>query len=156
MEPSSDATTAELQDINPVDTSMDAALELEEMKQGGRDDAPALHRLIELLRTPSRGFSGQDGISMLADMRSFTMLRESLRQVRPKLRATNYDKLPEVINNFLSELERGVSERNAPMVAQAKQFCLALNTSLLAKQMSDIYTRRERADARYISNESLP
>jgi hypothetical protein len=142
--------------MNPLDMSMDAALELEELKQGGRDDAPALHHLIELLRTPSRGFSGEEGISMLADMRSFTMFRESLGQVWPKLRATNYDKLPQVISDFLSELERGVHERNDLMVARAEQFCLALNTSLLAKQMSDIYTRRERADARYISHESLP
>jgi hypothetical protein len=96
MEASSNTTEAELQDINPVDMSMDAALELEQMKQGARDDAPALHRLLELLRTPSRGFSGQEGISMLADMRSFTMFRESLGQVSPKIKAANYRASPAV------------------------------------------------------------
>jgi hypothetical protein len=155
MQTSSD-TPSEAQEINPVDMSMDAALELEEMKQGLREDAPALHCLVELLRKPSRGFSGQEGISMLADVRSFTMFRESLGQVSPKVKAANYDQLPTVISDFLSELERGVIEGNTQKVNLAKQFCLAFNTSLLAKQMSDIYARRERSDARYISHESVP
>jgi hypothetical protein len=155
MEPSSD-TPPELQELNPVDTSMDAALQLEEMKQGRRQDAPALHRLVELLREPSRGFSGQDGISMLADVRSFTIFKESLRQISPKVKAADYNQLQAMITELLAELERGVAERNAQKISQAKQFCLALNTGLLAKQMSEIYARRERSDARYISHESVP
>jgi hypothetical protein len=155
MQPSSE-TSSEFQELSPVDASMDAALELEEMKQGRRQDAPALHRLVELLRKPSRGFSGQDGISMLADVRSFAIFKESLRQVSPTVKAADYDQLQTAIIKFLAELERGVAERNTQKLTQAKQFCLALNTGLLAKQMSDIYARRERSDARYISHESVP
>jgi hypothetical protein len=146
----------EPQEHNPVDMSMDAALELEQLKQGHRKDAPALHCLIDLLRKPARGFSGQEGISMLADMRSFTILRESLRQASPKVKAVNYDQLPAVLNTFLSELDRGVIDRDMQKVSQAKQFCLALNAGLLAKQMRDIYARRESSDARYISHEPVP
>jgi hypothetical protein len=146
---------SELTESSPIDVSMEAALELEELKQGHRGDAPAFHHLIELLRKPSRGFSGE-GISMLADVRSFTIFKESLGPVSSKVRTASYDQLPSAVSDFLSELERGVKERNTQRLNQAKQFCLVFNTHLLAKQMSDIYARRERSDARYISHESLP
>ena len=154
MQPSSEAPT-EATELNPVDASMEAALELEEMKQGRRADAPALQYLIDLLRKPSVGFAGE-GISMLADMRSFTMFKEFLGQVAPKVQAANSSQLPKVIDNFLSDLQNGVSAGNSEKITLAKRFCLVFNNSLLAKHMSDIYARREHSDARYISHDHLP
>jgi len=118
---SSETATPEEKDINPIDVSMEAALELEEMKQGHRDDAPALSCLVDLLRRPRRGYSGE-GISMLADVRSLTMFKESLGQVAPKIRTAEHDKLPQVISDFLSELEHGVKERNERRWRQRSNF----------------------------------
>jgi|HubBroStandDraft_4_1064222.scaffolds.fasta_scaffold14022_1 hypothetical protein len=150
-----DSSSPEVKEYNPIDVSLEASLQLEEMKQGRRDDAPALFCLVDLLRKPRRGFSGQ-GISMLADIRSFTIFKESLGQVSPKIRTAEHEQLPEIISDFLVELERGVKERNKQKVMLAKQFCLLFNTSLLGREMSELYERRERSDARYISHESVP
>jgi hypothetical protein len=145
-----------LQELNPVDVSMEAALELGELKQGGiRDDAPAFRCFVELLRTPSRGFKGE-GISMLADVRSFRLFKESLGQLSPKLTANDHKQLFEVMNSFLADIELGVKNRDEKKIKLAMQFCLAFNSSLLGTQMNDIYARRERSDARYITNESVP
>jgi hypothetical protein len=144
----------EVLESSPADVSMEAALQLEELKQGRRPDAPALHSLFDLLRKPSQGFSGE-GISMLADLRAFTIFKESLGQVWPKVKMPDHDKLTQFFGEFLAELERGVADRDKHKIEQAKQFCLAFNTSLLAKHMSDIFARRERSDARYISHESV-
>jgi hypothetical protein len=152
-----ETTTDQLEvlELSPADVSMEAALQLEELKQGRRPEAPALHSLFDLLRKPSQGFSGQ-GISMLADVRAFTIFKESLGQVWPKAKTADHDQLTKFASEFLAELERGVADHNKDKIDQAKQFCLAFNTSLLAKHMSDIYARRERSDARYIGHESVP
>jgi hypothetical protein len=54
-------------------------LELEEMKQHIRADAPALSALFHLIRTPSPAFNNGESISMLADPRAYPLLRDSSR-----------------------------------------------------------------------------
>jgi hypothetical protein len=144
-----------IDDLNPLDASMEAALELEEMRQDLRSSSPALVRLVELLRNPSPGFAGGDGISMLADVRSFALFK-SLSHLSPRLKASDHEQMQKKVGVFLAEILKGVSEKNKEKILLAKKFCLALNTNLLAKQTADIYARRERSDARYIANESLP
>lgn len=142
---------------NPIDISVDAALELEELREGLRDDAPALDALFSLLRTPAPAFQeGERGLSMLADVRSYALFRDSLGQVQPKLRAGDFRQFNLVIEKYLGELERGVAARNPDKIDEAKRFCLAFNNNLIAKQMNEIHSRRERSDSRYISNESAP
>ena len=76
---------------NPIDTSIEAALELEELKEGIREDVPALAALFKLLRTPLPAFeTGETGISMLADIRSYTLFKDSLGQLQPKLKAIDF------------------------------------------------------------------
>lgn len=139
---------------SPIDISLEAALELDELKQGFREDAPALRSLFDLLRTPAPAFdSSENGISMLADVRSYALFKESLGQVRPKLKVGDFRELKTVMETYLSDLERGVSDRDQEKIEEAKRFCAIFNTSLLARQMTEIYSRRERSDSRYVSHE---
>jgi len=147
----------EIPETNPVDVSMEAALELGELKQGGiRTDVPAFYSFVDLLRRPSPGFEERQGISMLADVRSFSLLKDSLGQVSPKSKPADHKQLFEAMNKFLADLEEGVKKRDDKKIKLAMDFCLAFNSGLLGKQMSEIYARRERSDARYITNESVP
>jgi hypothetical protein len=142
---------------NSIDTSVEAALQLEELKQGARKDVPALEALFKLLVTPAPAFEkGESGMSMLADLRSYALFKESLRQVQPKLMAIDFREFKSVIEKYLKELEHGVAARNVDKIDEAKRFCLALNATLLARQMNEIYSRRERSDSRYVSHESSP
>lgn len=146
--------STDMPESNPVHVSLEAALQLEKMKRGLRNDAPALQTLANLLRAPSLGFSG-DGISMLADERSFTILKNSLRQVSPNMKSVDHAQLQTLFTSFFSKLLQGVADGNKDQIELAKRFCLAFNDAVLARQMSDIYARRERADARYLRHESL-
>lgn len=139
---------------NPTDLSIEAVLELAEIQNGIRKDAPSMGRLFELLKTPTPSFEGAGGISMLADVRSYAIFRDSLHQANPKLRAKNFREVPDVMKDFFAAAEKGVAAGEAQWVEIAKRFCSAINSNLLAKQMGDIYSRRERSDARYIGHES--
>jgi hypothetical protein len=142
---------------SPIDVSIEAALELQELKENLRPDAPALGSLFSLLRTPAPAFEkGENGICMLADVRSYALFKDSIGQVQPTLKAPDFRQFKAVIEKFLNDLERGVAARNHDKIDEAKRFCLALNTNLIARQMHEIYSRRERSDSRYISNESAP
>lgn len=142
----------ESQPSNPIDLSAEAVLELEELKQGKRTSVPMFEALFTFLQTPLPAFEGR-GISMLDDVRSYTLFRDSLD---PKRRKTK--DLPEfriAIRKYLQEVEEGVKARNNTWINEAKRFCLAFNANLLAKQMKEIYGRRERSDSRYINHESV-
>jgi hypothetical protein len=142
---------------NPIDTSVEAALQLEELKQGIRDDVPALRALFKLLSTPAAAFEkGESGVCMLADVRSYTLFKDSLNQVQPKLKAADFRRFKTVIESYLKDLERGVVARDRDKIDEAKRFCLAFNANLVARKMDEIYSRRERSDSRYVSNESPP
>jgi hypothetical protein len=93
---------------------------------------------------------------MLADVRAFPVFRESLGQMSSEVRASGHEEMAKIVERLLSNLEEGVANSDLAMVEAAKQFCTAFNSSLIAKQMSDLYTRREKSDARYISHESVP
>src|ERR1700730_16536749 len=147
---------AELALTNPLDVSIEAAVELDEVKQGIRKDVPALHALFELLRTPVPAFEGQQSVSMLADIRSYALFRDSLGQVNPKLTFSSHHELKSVIEQLFEELERGIAAGDHDKIEDAKRFCLAINNNLVTKQMQVIYARRERSDSRYISHESAP
>jgi len=137
---------------NPVDLSAEAILELEELKQHVRSDAPMFEALLNFLRTPVPAFQGK-GISMLDDIRSYTLLRDS---VNPESRkAKDLAEFSKVLRRYFEEAETGVKAGNKTWIDEAKRFCLAFNANLLAKQMNEIYGRRERSDSRYINHESL-
>lgn len=138
---------------NPVDLSVEAALELEELKQGERVDAPALNALFHFIRTPSPAFSGQS-ISMLADVRAYALFRDSLGGPS-RTKAGNLEEFRDLIERYLNDLEMGVARRQEKKIEEAKRFCLALNTHMLAKQMTEVYSRRERTDARSFDHEPL-
>jgi hypothetical protein len=143
--------------LNPIDTSLEAALQLEELQEGVRDDAPALQTLLTFLRTPAPAFAeGETGISMLADIRSYAIFKNFLGQVQPKFKATSFREFKAVIENYLNDLERGVFAREKNKIDDAKRFCLALNANLVVRKMNEIYSRRERSDSRYVSHESPP
>ena len=61
--------------MNVIDLSSEAALELEELRQGVRGDVPALENLFAFLRTPAPAFVGES-VSMLADVRSYVLFRD--------------------------------------------------------------------------------
>jgi hypothetical protein len=134
---------------SPVDVSVEAALELEELKQGLRDDAPALSKLFEILRSRSPAFAG-NGVCMLSDVQSYYLRREPHTRLNKIAVGEN---LKTLVERFLSELEKGVAARKLEKIDEAKNLCLAVNGSLLARKLDDIYSRKERSDSRYINHE---
>jgi len=135
------------EDLSPVDTSIEAALELEELRQGFRDDAPAFARFFELIRRPSPAFAG-NGVRMFSDVQHY------FKASVGKTKRYSGENLKTLVEQFLSDLERGVAQRNAEKISEAKKLCLAINQSLLARRMDDIFSRRESSDSRYINHES--
>jgi hypothetical protein len=138
---------------SPVDLSVEAALELEELKQGQRMEAPSLFALFRFIRTPAPAFSGKS-ISLLDDIRAYPLLRDSLGD-HTKTRPANFAAFKKWVDNYLNDLEAGVQRREGKKIEEAKRFCLSLNTHMLARQMNDIYSRRERSEARNFDYESL-
>jgi hypothetical protein len=138
--------------MNPIDLSAEAALELEELRQGVRPDVPALRDLFVFLRTPGPAFAGAS-VSMLDDIRSYALFRDSVGAIPKK--PTTFEEFRRRVAVYLQELEKGVTHGNKEKIKEAKRFCLAFNANLVNKQMSEIYARRERGDSRYVSHESV-
>jgi len=86
--------------MTPVDLSMEAALELEEAKQGLRLEVPSLAALFKLLRTPAPGFSGGPSVSMLNDLRAYPLLRDSLGE-RMSGKKIDYTRFEEFIGTYI-------------------------------------------------------
>lgn len=145
------------ENISPLDISTEAALELGELREGTRQDTPALIELFRLIKAPmpSTPFRGHTtvSISMLDDIRSYTLLRDAVGS--SAIRAPNYLAFKKIFEDYLSELERGVTARSDKVIEEARRFCLTLSNMIAAKQMDEVYDRRERADSRYVSDESL-
>jgi len=143
---------------NPIDISVEAALELEELRQEIRKDVPALAALFNLLRSPGPAAfeAGESGVCMLSDVRSYSLFKDSLGQVQPRLKVPDFRQFKTVMEKYLIDLEHGVKAGDPDKIIEAKRFCLALNANFIARQMSEIYSRRERSDSRYISHESAP
>lgn len=140
------------ENVNPIDLSAEAALQLEEFKQDVRPDVPALRDLFAYLRTPGPAYA-EESISMLGDVRSYALLRDSLGSTSK--RPSGFGEFRKSVEIYLKDLEAGVAAGNEDKVKEAKRFCLSFNANLVAKQMSEIYARRERADSRYVDHESL-
>jgi hypothetical protein len=140
---------------NLIDMSVEAALELEELRQDIRQDVPALRDFFGLLRSPAPDAfeTGERGICMLGDVRSYTLLKESLGEVAPRIKVKDYRDFRDAIEQYLNELEKGVAAKNPDKIIEAKRFCLTLNAGFTARQMSEIYSRREASDSRYITDE---
>jgi len=135
---------------NAIDLSLEAAIELEELKQRVRSDAPTLRTLFDLIRTPPFAFRGES-LSMLEDARAYPLLRDTVYANRKPISGD----FKVFLENYLNELEEGVSAKNAEKIAEAKIFCLSLNKLAVAKDMSEFYSRRDRQDGRNIFDEPL-
>jgi hypothetical protein len=138
---------------NPTDLSIDAALELEEFKQHARQDVPALRALFHLIQTPGPAFDKQS-ISMLDDVRAYAIFRDSVGGPS-KTKSADRGEFKKFITRYLADLEAGVAKRDEKKIDEAKRFCISFNTYLIAKQMNEVYTRRERADARNFDHEPV-
>jgi len=138
---------------NPVDLSVEAALQLEEFKQGIRNDVPALAELFSFIRTPAPAFEGES-ISLLADVRAYAIFRDSVSE-RTRRKSGNLSEFRQIFEQYLKELEQGVASRKSVEIDEAKRFCLSLNTQILVRQMSELYNRRERKDSRGLDHESI-
>ncbi|WP_442753337.1 hypothetical protein ACNHKD_09995 [Methylocystis sp. JAN1] len=137
--------------LSPIDLSIEAALELEEMRQKVRSDAPALIALFKYIRTPSTAFQGE-GVSMLADIRAYSLLRESAAM---RKKPHTFVEFKKYLEDYLLDLERGVEQAESKKVEEAKRFCLALNKAAVAKKMGDLYARRECRNGSSIFDESI-
>lgn len=137
---------------SPADLSLEAALELEELKQGVRNDVPALSALFRLIRTPLPTFSGKQSIRMIADVRAYPLLRDS-SGISHVGSAEEFENRIEI---YLNELEDGVTRGDLIKIDAAKKFCLAFNRYVLARDMGEFYTRRERQSKLDTSNVNVP
>ncbi len=138
---------------NPIDLSAEAFLELEELSQGQRPDAPAFIELCRFIRTPTPAYRGQDGISMLVDVRSYALLRDSLGIARKRI--SDFKEFRKIFDNYLTDLETGVLARKKDKISEAKRFSVSLNENLLLSEMANIYERHERAEMRHVNHESV-
>lgn len=134
---------------NPVDASIEAALELEELKQGIRSDAPALHAFFAMLLKPIPAFLGS-GVRMLSDVQNYYLTSKKPKQTK----TTSKEDLKQTVEMFLKDLEAGVDRRDTAKIDEAKKLCLAINNVLLARKMEDVYSRRENSDTRFVNHES--
>lgn len=142
---------------NPIDLTVDAALELEELRQGLTQTAPSFDELIDFIRTPSaQSPAGGSGISMLADYRAYPIFRESIRSVTPKFQSAQPKEFQELLEKYFENLRVMIGRGDTKKIEEAKRFCLAFNSALVARTLSEIYSRRERSDSRYISHEPVP
>lgn len=139
--------------LSPVDASSEAALELEELRQGLRDSAPTLTEFFQMLRRPTPAFAG-NGVRMFSDVQMF-YLKRSQPQRSPKTAPSRED-LKASVERFLVDLEQGVVAKKPEKIEEAKSLCLEINQTLLSRKMDDIFSRKEKADSRYINNESQP
>ena len=135
---------------NPVDLSAEAILELGEMEHGLRSDTPALTALFDLLRTPpvSPTFNGYQSLSMLADVRSFGLLRGSLSVAQPRMTEVDFAGFQKRVEEYLGDLEGRIANNAAAAVAEARRLCSALHDSFLSKQLTDLHERKERSEFR--------
>jgi hypothetical protein len=138
------------EELNVVEISSEAALELEELKQQMRNDTPALAHFFLLIRQPSPAFAG-NGVRMFSDVQHY--FKSSVTKIKAGAAGDN---LKTMVERFLVDLEKGVEARNPDKIDEAKRFCLAINESLLTRRMDDIFSRKESADSRYINHESHP
>lgn len=116
--------------LNLIDLSLDAALQLEELAQGKRSDAPTFQTLVDALKTPRRSYSGSSGVSMLTDVRNAPLLRKAINNRTPKDASL-----------FFDELVKNVATKDRQYVELAKTLCLMINNNLLTKDY-DILVRR--------------
>ena len=139
--------------LSPVDASSEAALELEELKQGLRESAPTLTEFFQMLRRPTPAFAG-NGVRMFSEDQMF-YLKRSQPQRSAKAAPTRED-LRNLVERFLIDLEQGVVAKRPDKIDEAKMLCLAINQTLLSRKMDDIFSRKEKSDSRYINHESQP
>src|SRR5271156_804192 len=107
-----DASTGDLTDL-----CAEAALELEELRQGFREDAPALNQLVEAMLTPAPAYNGES-VSMLADVRSYALLRDSLDSPKQK-KEINFQNFADIMARYLKDLQIGVSTKAPAKLIEA-------------------------------------
>lgn len=139
---------AEIEDAaqDLIELSAEAALELAEMRKGVRPDAPAFGKLSNALRKPAKAYRG-NAVSMLADVRSWPMLRGA---VEGQVTIKQPQELVSAVERLLTQLETAINDKDYKLIDGAKTFCLALNRGLVTREMAEIHSRRERSDSRYI------
>src|ERR1700730_6004577 len=103
--------------VNPIDLSVEAALELEEFKQSVRADVPALKALFHFIRTPGPAFEGQS-VSMLADVRAYALFRDSIGGPS-KTKSGNLEEFRKGLEKYLLDLERGVANHEEKKIDEA-------------------------------------
>ncbi len=121
---------------SPKELSLDAALQLEALVQGKRNDAPKFDYLIQLLKEPRVTRSGRSTVSMLTDVRSAPLLQKAIPQGSLER--------PELVVQFFETLLRGVAGKDPKQIRLAKRFCLALNELLLTKEYDTLVERQPR------------
>jgi hypothetical protein len=128
-----------------VDLSLDAALELAELEQGERDDAPGLIRVVDELKSGRPVVEGTP-VSMLSDVRGIAMVRRALASTNTQAGADR-QALREAISSYLDRLVVHAVSRNAKGIEEAKRFCLALNQELLKRHHDRLTSRRWRQES---------
>ncbi len=144
--------------VGPIDLSADAILEIEEMNEGHRADAPSVKALFDFLRTPpshSLSLNGANAVSMLDDVRAYGLLRMSFARAQPKKIPEKFADFRKLLEEYLSTLESGIVARDAGKIREAKLLCLALHENLMSGQLAEMYQRRERSDSRYLIDDSI-
>ncbi|MGP7984856.1 hypothetical protein [Rhodoblastus sp.] len=127
------------QNLNPIELSLDAALQLEALAQGGREGAPKFAQLIAVLKAPKPTYSGTSTVSMLTDVRSAPLVRKAILRGSPSKPEANAQMV-----NFLDGLVEAVQKNDLEYIKLAKKFCLALNEQLLAKEYNSLVERQTR------------
>ena len=154
--PQSSLLIEEQEKIGPSALSAEALLELEEMTAGVREDAPTLDLLVECLRTPEKSviFEGHGSISMLEDARSYTVLRDAMG-INNFPKPADFSGIKKIIDAYLQEVRDGVHRRDRSIINEAKKFCMVLGEGLLAKQMREVYDRKDRSEPKYVGRNAV-
>lgn len=137
-----------------VELGAEAALELDELKEGVRTDVPALAILFEHLTKPSSPLPSGGGVSMLSDLRSRDIFKSSINKDRlqPGLSREEFAKM---LEDYFQEIQNAVNRGERDRIDEAKRFCLRFSNALISQDIKEMYERRDQINLRYMDDELI-
>ncbi|WP_342362620.1 hypothetical protein [Terrarubrum flagellatum] len=135
----------DLKEVTPEsELTLDAALELAELRTGLRQDIPSFECLIDLIRD-DRPLKQPQGVTLLSDPRGFSVVRNAWVRSSKAGQPINLNNFREIVVGYLNGLKQSALDGSAADTKTAEEFCLALNKAFLSRKYSSVEERAYRS-----------